>query len=447
MEITKSNWTTSGNNIKLSIPFSKVDQNKRTVSGYATLDNVDSHGDIVSSEASLGAFMRFRGNVREMHQPMAVGKVVAFEPKSYYDPKEGKVYNGVYVTSYVSKGAQDTWEKVLDGTLSGFSIGGSIKKSDNEFIEGQEEPVRIIKDYDLVELSLVDNPANQLANIFSIEKVNGSMVMKGIATGITPENIFWCSQDSVAITSENDTATCDNCSCNMEQIGWVESTDVTKAESIKMIVDSYIKKNSEIENIAEERREANDGVNLEKNTANEGGTEVAENTELQPEVVDAPATEEVVEAPAAEEVVEAAEVAAEAPKGDEEVVEKAADIQEIAVEELDFAKKLDELKSFFADNFAKNASENATGLESVRNNVEELVKGTESKIEDLAKKYDEISGIVKGITDALTTTEKRIDSVETSTAIKKSADLGGSNDEPIKKSKWNGTFLGVREIL
>ena len=268
------------------------------------------------------------------------------------------------------------------------------------------------------------------------------MVMKGIATGITPENIFWCGQDSIAITSENDTATCDNCSCHMEQIGWVQSTDVTKADSIKLIVDSYIKKNSEIENIAEERREANDGVDLNKNTANVGGTEVAENTELQSEVVDAPAAEAVVEAPAAEEVVEAAEVAAEAPKGDEEVVEKAADIQEIAVEELDFAKKLDELKSFFADNFAKNASENATGLESVRNNVEELVKGTESKIEDLAKKYDEISGIVKGITDALTTTEKRIDSVETSTAIKKSADLGGSNDEPIKKSKWNGTFLG-----
>jgi phage head maturation protease len=442
MEITKSNWTTSGNNIKLSIPFSKVDQSKRTVSGYATLDNVDSHGDIVSSEASLGAFMRFRGNVREMHQPMAVGKVVAFEPKSYYDPKEGKVYNGVYVTSYVSKGAQDTWEKVLDGTLSGFSIGGSIKESDNEVQEGSDTLVRVIKNYDLVELSLVDNPANQLANIFSIEKVNGSMVMKGIAASVIPENIFWCSTDAIAITSENDTATCDNCSCNMEQIGWVESTDVSKAETIKTIVDTYIKKNSEVENIAEERRETNDGVDL-LNKDNEGDTEVAENTE----VVDAPAADEVVVAPAAEEVVEAAEVAADAPVVEEEAIEKAADIQEVAVEELDFAKKLDELKSFFADNFAKNASENATGLESVRSNVEELVKSAEAKIEDLAKKYDEISGIVKGMTDSLETTEKRIDSVETSTAIKKSADLGGSNDEPIKKSKWNGTFLGVREIL
>jgi phage head maturation protease len=442
MEITKSNWTTSGNNIKLSIPFSKVDQSKRTVSGYATLDNVDSHGDIVSSEASLGAFMRFRGNVREMHQPMAVGKVVAFEPKSYYDPKEGKVYNGVYVTSYVSKGAQDTWEKVLDGTLSGFSIGGSIKESDNEVQEGSDTLVRVIKNYDLVELSLVDNPANQLANIFSIEKVNGSMVMKGIAASVIPENIFWCPTDAIAITSENDTATCDNCSCNMEQIGWVESTDVSKAETIKTIVDTYIKKNSEVENIAEERRETNDGVDL-LNKDNEGDTEVAENTE----VVDAPAADEVVVAPAAEEVVEAAEVAADAPVVEEEAIEKAADIQEVAVEELDFAKKLDELKSFFADNFAKNASENATGLESVRSNVEELVKSAEAKIEDLAKKYDEISGIVKGMTDSLETTEKRIDSVETSTAIKKSADLGGSNDEPIKKSKWNGTFLGVREIL
>ena len=127
MEISKANWSTSGNSVKLNIPFSKVDAKKRTVSGFATLDNVDSHGDIVLADASVNAFKRFRGNLREMHQPLAVGKVVGFEPKSFYNPDEGKVYQGVYVTSYISKGAPDTWEKVLDGTLSGFSIGGSIK--------------------------------------------------------------------------------------------------------------------------------------------------------------------------------------------------------------------------------------------------------------------------------------------------------------------------------
>jgi hypothetical protein len=40
---------------------------------------------------------------------------------------------GVYVSAYVSKGAQDAWEKVLDGTYSGFSIGGNIKKYDDMY--------------------------------------------------------------------------------------------------------------------------------------------------------------------------------------------------------------------------------------------------------------------------------------------------------------------------
>jgi hypothetical protein len=39
--------------------------------------------------------------------------------------------------------------------------------------------VRIIKEYELFELSLVDNPANQFANVISIEKVNGQDVIDG----------------------------------------------------------------------------------------------------------------------------------------------------------------------------------------------------------------------------------------------------------------------------
>jgi hypothetical protein len=44
--------------------------------------------------------------------------------------------------------------------------------------------------------------------------------------------------------------------------------------------------------------------------------------------------------------------------------------------------------------------------------------------------------------------EKRVDAVESETAIKKSSDLGGSQEVTIKKSKWNGSFLGsVQEIF
>ena len=132
MNIEKSLWSSHGNNITLSVPFTKVNREKRTVSGFATLDNVDQTGDVVTSEASMKAFENFRGNLREMHQPVAVGKIVSFKPETYYDPASKEFYNGVYVDAYISKGAQDTWEKVLDGTLAGFSIGGKIIESDNE---------------------------------------------------------------------------------------------------------------------------------------------------------------------------------------------------------------------------------------------------------------------------------------------------------------------------
>ena len=145
MNIEKSHWVSHGDTVNLSVPFTKVNRERRTVSGFATLDNVDQTGDVVTSDASLKAFENFRGNIREMHMPVAVGKLISFRPETYYDKTTQKFYNGVYVETYISKGAQDTWEKVLDGTLSGFSIGGKITESDNEVNKADGTSVRFIK--------------------------------------------------------------------------------------------------------------------------------------------------------------------------------------------------------------------------------------------------------------------------------------------------------------
>jgi len=141
MTISKVHWNTEGDNVRLSMPFSKVDKERRIVSGFATLDNVDRQSDIVTSEASMKAFSKFRGNIREMHQPIAVGKMVAFKEDKYFDPETKKFYSGVYVSAYVSKGAQTTWEKVLDGTLSGFSIGGKMNNWDDAYDEKMDSQI------------------------------------------------------------------------------------------------------------------------------------------------------------------------------------------------------------------------------------------------------------------------------------------------------------------
>jgi hypothetical protein len=235
-----------GSSIHLSMPISKVDVEKRMVHGWATLDNVDRQNDRVSLEASVKAFEKFRGNLREQHDSKkAVGKVLAFETKEYFDADSSNTYKGVFVSAYVSKGAQDTWEKVLDGTLTGFSIGGRILDFENTIDkEDSDSSVRVIKDFELMELSLVDSPANQFANILSIQKLGDEFVTSGIATEFSTDNVFWCAKDKLAISEKSDSASCPACNSSMEEIGWIESNDIKKNEEIGRLVDNFLEKAS-----------------------------------------------------------------------------------------------------------------------------------------------------------------------------------------------------------
>ena len=163
-------------NFNLSFPIDMIKREERIVSGIATADNIDKSGDIVEFSASLEAFKNWGGNIREMHAPIAVGKAVGFEPIEI-TAEDGTVYNAIKVHAYISRGAQDTWEKVLDGTLKAFSIGGKImEKAESAEKMFRGRPVNVIKKYMLGELSLVDNPANALAIVDIIKMdVDGNL--------------------------------------------------------------------------------------------------------------------------------------------------------------------------------------------------------------------------------------------------------------------------------
>ena len=223
VDLQKASLTTNGQQVTLTMPISKVDVEKRIVSGFATLDNVDRQGDRVTAEASRKAFENFRGNVRLMHQPIPAGKVVNFRTETFFDPNSNKQYSGVYVDTYISKGAQEVWEMVLDGTLTGFSIGGNVVDSEKVLDGESKSTVRIIKDYDLVELSLVDSPANHLANIFSIQKTDqGAAIADGIFNKSNIQNVFWCEVDELAYVNENESHKCANCDSDLVSIGWID---------------------------------------------------------------------------------------------------------------------------------------------------------------------------------------------------------------------------------
>lgn len=440
-DIEKAFWSINGNDIAINMPIQKVDQERRIVSGWATTDSLDKQGDIVDIGASERAFERFRGNVREMHTPLSVGKVVSFKRDTYFDKASGQFHNGIFVDVYISKGAQDTWHKVNEGILSGFSIGGSIVEKESVYSKSGDQPATLIKEYNLNELSLVDNPANDDSNVVSIQKIGDTTVVEKNYL----ENIYWCNANDPVIVSEKDSYDCPQCNKSMTNIGFVESNDVDKSVTVASIIDSYTKDSDE-----QSDNKAIDGIakSIANNDEKEGNNvgifkkdapaeEVAKSVdEVAPEVVEeaseetAEAVEETVEE-AAEEVAEEA-VTADVDEVVEEVVEKAdsADESTTPVEgNEDLAKAVSDLNSTVADA--------VSGLVSVvKSLAEEVANLKKSMTDEVASVKSEVEGF-----------GKRVDEVEADTALRKSGDLGGiGQEEKIEKSKWGGRFLNAADL-
>ena len=440
MTMQKAHWDTEGDNVRLSMPFSKVDVERRIVSGFATLDNIDKQADIVTTEASVKAFSKFRGNIREMHQPTAVGKMISFKEDKYFDPEAKKFYSGVYVSTYISKGAQNTWEKVLDGTLSGFSIGGKMNKWDDGYDEKMDSKIRIIKDYDLVELSLVDNPANQFANVLSVEKVDGVEMIKGESLDTPIENVFWDAESGIVMLSENEVEQSPTSGTPMQNIGFVEKNDNEKTDMIKFLVDSAKGIKTEI------------------------------NKEVSP-MSETTITEDVVEK--SDDVVEESQVAPEADATTEDAVEKSysedkeKSMDEEKMEDEDETKSEDEMKSeeemkseAVAEEEGVSKSEEVivnavteiqSTLTSAFSDLANTVKALHEQVSALSKSIDSVKNEVTEAKGQFNEFGKRVDAVEADTAFRKSGDLGEivqeSEPEQVQKSLWGGRFLKTADLF
>ena len=434
MNINKAHWSTDGDNVRLSMPLTKVDKEKRIVSGFASLDNLDKQDDIVTTEASMEAFAKFRGNIREMHQPSAVGKMVSFKEEKYFDTESKKFYKGVFVSAYISKGAQDAWEKVLDGTYTGFSIGGRMNKWDDAYDEKADKTIRVIKEYDLIELSLVDSPANQFANIVSVEKVDGVDTLTGSSANLVVENVFYDSESGIVTLSANESELSPVTGEEMKNIGFVEKNDSEKVEMIKFLVDSA--KGIRTIKIAKE-----DNPMTEETTTS----------------VDAP------EAPAAE-VVNEVEVAPEAP---EEAIAKSLEVTEEVVAEKSDAvveegsapsieevtEKADEAIVEVASATAEVAKAVSEIQNSVTNALSDLaatVKAMQANVDAITKSLESVTEEVKEVKGSFNEFGKTVDAVVADTAFRKSGDLGEIVQESpkvIQKSLWGGRFLTNSDLF
>ena len=440
--ISKAHWNSDGENLRLSMPLTKVDKERRIVSGFASLDNIDKQDDIVTAEASMDAFAKFRGNIREMHQPLAVGKMVSFKADKYFDPESKKFYNGVFVSAYVSKGAQDTWEKVLDGTLTGFSIGGRMNKWDDGFDEKSDKAIRIIKQYDLVELSLVDSPANQFANIVSVEKVDGVDVIKADETVL--ENVFYDKESGIVMVSENESELSPTTGEQMANIGFVEKTDNEKTDMIKFLVDSAkgintSKINKEVQPMTKSKTQ------VEK-------TDVVEDVVVAPEA-DASVAEVIEEVAKAEEVeatdvVKTDEVVAEeiAKAEDAEAIETVTEaVVEVSKSEEVIAEAVTEMKNTLESAF----SDLVSTVKSLQAEVE-LLKSSKVDVDTVKDSFEAVAKDIAAVSNEFNEFGKRVDAVEADTAFRKSGDIGDifqSQPEMVEKSLWGGSFLKTADLF
>lgn len=166
------------NDFTMFLDFSKRDDDQRMVYGYATTAALDSQDEIVEIDATEKAAEDYKmwRNIREMHQPSAVGTAPIVEMKK----------NGLWIGAKIID--DSAWKKVKEGVYKGFSIGGKKLKAIQDYDLNLNKAITRIKEYLLTEISLVDRPANPLAT-FSFVKRDLSEVesVKEIKEEVAPQ--------------------------------------------------------------------------------------------------------------------------------------------------------------------------------------------------------------------------------------------------------------------
>jgi len=150
------------------IPMTKIDEEKRLVYGTATQEVKDRSDETMDYDSSKPLFEKWSqdiekasggkslGNVREMHSNKAAGKLTQL---TFNDAAKA-----IEVCAKVVD--DDSWNKVKEGVLTGFSIGGSYAKRWRDATGGTRFTAGP------AELSLVDLPCCPTAT-FDVIKASG----------------------------------------------------------------------------------------------------------------------------------------------------------------------------------------------------------------------------------------------------------------------------------
>ena len=161
-------------NISLdSVQFKFADDKPGVFSGYASVFNgVDSYGDTIMPGAYKGTLEgRDRPiQLRWNHWGPVIGKWLSIE--------EDEI--GLKVTGELTPGhsvADDAYALLKHGAVTGMSIGYRVKSA----MDFPEENRRELKEIELIEISIVENPADNAAQISGVKSaINDAESLKEI---------------------------------------------------------------------------------------------------------------------------------------------------------------------------------------------------------------------------------------------------------------------------
>jgi uncharacterized phage infection (PIP) family protein YhgE len=400
-----------------------------------------------------------------MHQPIPAGKLVNFRDEEYYDPKTQKFYQGIYVDVYVSKGAPDIWEMVLDGTLTGFSIGGAVTDAEPQFVKDAGKVIRFIKAYDLVELSLVDSPANQLSNIFSVTKAaDGRVSLSGPLSQVVTENVFWCKKDEVAFTGQEDARNCTACNTPAQNIGWFETDGGDKTEKVNAIVADFERRLNNMEKVTDvtDNAEELDEVEAQdeptplvvngEGPSTESGVALGDDTngDLEDNIEDAAEEKDEEDEAEGEDGPADADEPSDLAGEEDDEADEADDSAEAPVEvDPNFGKMFAELADTLKGALDASADAQEAQLTKVNDKLA-VISAVADKVDEFSKTQAEFAEKFAALNAKVEEMENRFKSVEKGVGLKKSGDLGGSTEDVVEKSSkslWGGRFFGSVDNL
>ena len=130
------------------------------ITGYASTIDKDRASDVIVADAwkKEGALSNYLNNpiILAFHDhTRPIGKTIEHSIDS----------KGLKITAKISKAAKEIKELILDGILSAFSVGFMVKDADYD----SKTDMFVIKEIELLEISVVAVPANQSA-LFSLQK-------------------------------------------------------------------------------------------------------------------------------------------------------------------------------------------------------------------------------------------------------------------------------------